>query len=57
MASRNRALPLDSHVQSHAEVLKNKLCEFPRSPRSESDRRWLDSDPKQPDASGRNRGV
>jgi hypothetical protein len=43
MASRNPALPLDSHVQSHAEVLKNSLCEFPRSPRSESDRRWLDS--------------
>jgi hypothetical protein len=29
MASRNLVLPLDSHVQSHAEVLKNKLCEFP----------------------------
>jgi hypothetical protein len=43
MASRNPALPLDSHVQSHAEVLKNKLCEFPRSPRSERDRRWQDS--------------
>jgi hypothetical protein len=45
MASRNPALPLDSHVQSHAEVLKNKLCELPRAPHSESDRRWLDSDP------------
>jgi hypothetical protein len=43
IASRNPALPLDSHVQSHAEVLKNKLCEFLRSPRSESDRMWLDS--------------
>jgi hypothetical protein len=32
MASRNPALPLDSHVQSHAEVFKNELCEFPRSP-------------------------
>jgi hypothetical protein len=28
MTSRNPALPLDSHVQSHAEVFKNKLCEF-----------------------------
>jgi hypothetical protein len=46
MASRNPALPLDSHVQSHEEVFKNELCEFPRSPHSESDRRWLDSDPK-----------
>jgi hypothetical protein len=45
MASRNPALPFESHVQSHAEVLKNKLCEFPRSSHSESDRRWLDSDP------------
>ena len=45
MASRNPALPLDSHVQSHAEVFKNKLCEFPRSPHSESDGRWLDSTP------------
>ena len=45
MASRNPALPSDSHVQSHAEVFKNKLCEFPRSPHSESDRRWLDSTP------------
>ena len=43
MASRNPALPLDSHVQSHAEVFKNELCEFPRSPHRESDRRWLDS--------------
>ncbi len=43
MASRIPALPRDSHVQSHAEVFKNKLCEFPRSPHSESDRRWLDS--------------
>jgi hypothetical protein len=43
MASRNPALPLDSHVQSLAEVLKNKLSEFPRSPRSGSDRKWLDS--------------
>ena len=43
MTSRNPALPLDSHVQSHAEVLKNKLCEFPRSPCRENDRRWLDS--------------
>jgi hypothetical protein len=42
MASRNPALPLDSHVQSDAEVLKNKLFEFLHSPRSESDRRWLD---------------
>ena len=31
MASLNPALPLDSHVQSYAEVLENKLCEFPRS--------------------------
>jgi predicted butyrate kinase (DUF1464 family) len=27
MASRNPALPLNSHVQSHAEVYKNKLCD------------------------------
>ena len=45
MASRNPALPLDSHVQSHAEVFKNELREFLHSPHSESDRRWLDSDP------------
>jgi hypothetical protein len=32
MASRDPALPLDSHVQSHAEALKNKLCEFPCCP-------------------------
>ena len=55
MASRNPALPPDSHVQSHAEVFKNKLCEFPRSPHSESDRRWLDSTPMLPVASGRSR--
>jgi hypothetical protein len=27
MASRNRALPRDSHVQSHAAVHKNELCD------------------------------
>jgi hypothetical protein len=53
MASRNPALPLDSHVQSHAEVLKNKLCEFPRSRRTARDRRWLDSTPKLTVVTGR----
>jgi hypothetical protein len=44
MASRNPALPLDSHLQSHAEVFKNELCEFhaPLIARA----RWLD--PKRP---------
>jgi hypothetical protein len=52
MAPRIPALPLDSHVRSHAEVFKNKLCEFPRSPHSESDRRWLDSTPFLPVTGG-----
>jgi hypothetical protein len=38
MASRKPALPLDSHIQSHAEVFKNELCEFPRSPHGERSR-------------------
>jgi hypothetical protein len=44
MASSIAALPRDSHVQSHAAVHKNKLCDSYALLVSESDRRWLDPD-------------
>jgi hypothetical protein len=55
VASRNPALPWDSHAQSHAEVFKNKLCEIPTLPSQQERSQVPGLDLKLPAMTGSNR--